>query len=102
MRFCGFGDTLLCLLGAGCVCAAEPQTVRLNNNTTASKTEIVFFMLFPFYLSKTVHCQPRHCLFNQIGDVCTVRCDNRLLLQTFVEIDVLALCNGIFQIVIVI
>jgi hypothetical protein len=59
-------------------------------------------MVFPFCLSKTVLRQPHHCLFDQIGDVCAVSRDDGLFLQALVEIDVLGLRNGVFQIVVVI
>ena len=95
--------TLSCVCwGAGCVFAAELQAVRLNNNTAASKTETVFFMVFPFCLSKTVLRQPGHCLFDQVGDVPAVGSDDRLLFQSLVEIDMLDFRNGVFQIVVVI
>jgi hypothetical protein len=59
-------------------------------------------MVFPFCLSKAVLRQPGYGLFDQIGDVCAVSRDDSLFLQTLVEIDVLGLRNGVFQIVVVI
>ena len=59
-------------------------------------------MVLPFCLSKAVRREPGHGLFDQIGDVCAVSRDDGLFLQALVEIDVLGLRNGVFQIVVVI
>ena len=53
-------------------------------------------------LSETVLGQPGNCLFDQIGDVCSVGRNDSLLLQTLAEINMLDLRNGVFQIVVVI
>ena len=52
--------------------------------------------------SKAVLCQPGHCFFDHVGDVCAVGRNDRLLLQPLVEIHMLDLGNGVFQIIIVI